>query len=94
MPMSLNRSMAWGFVLALGATVITLVVGFIAGAGFSIPGVVEMSSSTAGGGQSTSFSFNPLAPLLLAVLLGLLIWSVSRARDTRGLGRTQDIQER
>ena len=81
--MTLNRSLGWGLVLAIAATVILLVVGFIAGAGFEVPGVMEMSSSTSGGGQTTEFFFNPLATLLLAVLIGFGIWAVSRARSSR-----------
>jgi hypothetical protein len=82
MPMTLNRSLGWGLVLAIAATVVVLVVGFIVGAGFEIPGVVEMSSSSSGGEQTTEFYFNPLAPLLLAVILGLTIYAVGRARDS------------
>jgi amino acid permease len=82
MSMSFNRSLGWGLVLALAATVVVLVVGFIVGAGFNIPGVMEMSSSSSGGEQTTEFYFNPLAPLLLAIIIGLVIWAVSRARDS------------
>ena len=82
--MSLNRSMGWGLVLALVVTVVTLVTGFIAGAGFEIPGVMEMESSSSGGGQTTEFFFNPLATVFVAVIIGLVIWSVTRARGSRG----------
>jgi hypothetical protein len=83
MPMTLNRSLGWGLVLAVAATVVVLVIGFIAGAGFEIPGVVEMSSSSSGGEKTTEFYFNPLAPLLLAVVLGLAIYAIGRAKDPR-----------
>lgn len=43
---------------------------------------MEMSSSS-GGAPTTEFFFNPLAPLALALILGLVIWSVSRARSSR-----------
>jgi amino acid permease len=82
MPMTFNRSLGWGFVLALAITAVTLIVGFMVGGGFEIPGVVEMSSSSGGGRQETEFFFNPLAPLLLAVILGLGIWAVGRARSS------------
>jgi len=82
MSMSLNRSLGWGLVLALVVTVATLITGFIIGADFNIPGVVEMSSSS-DDRPATEFFFNPLAPLALAVVLGLVIWSASRARASR-----------
>jgi len=80
--MSLNRSLGWGLALALAVTVATLLVGFVAGADFKIPGVVEMSSSTSDGKPASEFFFNPLAPLALAVVLGLIIWRAGRARGS------------
>lgn len=81
--MSLRRSLGWGLVLTLVATVVTVVTGFVAGAGFSVPGVAEMSSSSSGAPATELFFVNPLAPLALAGLLGLVIWSVSRARGSQ-----------
>lgn len=81
--MSLNRSLGWGLVLALSLTVVTLLVGFVAGASFKIPGVVEMSSSSPDDRPTSEFFFNPLAPVALAVVLGLIIWSTGRARASR-----------
>jgi hypothetical protein len=81
--MSLNRSLGWGLALALVATVLTLLVGFVAGADLKIPGILEMSSSSANDRPATEFFFNPLAPLALAVILGLIIWSAARARSSR-----------
>lgn len=83
MHISLNRSLGWGLALALLATVATLIVGFIVGAGFNIPGIMEMSSASSDNKPTTEFFFNPLAPLMLAVVLGLVIWSVGRARNPR-----------
>lgn len=82
--MTLNRSLGWGFVLAFVATVATIVVGFIAEARLDVPGIVEISSTSSAGKPATEFFFNPLAPIALAVVLGLIIWSVGRARSTRG----------
>jgi hypothetical protein len=81
--MTFNRAMGWGLLLAFLTTVAILVVGFIAGAGFRIPGVMELSSSSSGGKPSTEFTFNPLAPIVLALVFGLLIWSLSHARSSR-----------
>lgn len=80
--MSLDRSLGWGLLLAVVATAVTLV-GFIVGAKVNVPGVIEMSASSSAGGATAELYINLLAPLALAVVLGLLIWSTSRFRRSR-----------
>lgn len=78
--MSLDRSLGWGLLLAFLATVLTLV-GFLAGVKVNVPGVIEISSSSSNGGATAEL--NLLAPLALAVVLGLVIWSAYRVRSSR-----------
>ena len=73
--MSFRKALAWGIGLAVVATAGVLLVGFLGRMTISLPGFVEVSSSTEGAPQ-TELQFNPLAPLLLAVGLAVVIWLV------------------
>jgi len=81
--MSLSRSLGWGLLLTLVAILATASVGFVAGTDVSIPGIVEMSSSSPGERPATEAFFNPLALLALVVVLGLVIRSAARAHSSR-----------
>ena len=71
--MSFKRALAWGLAVAFVATAGVLLVGFLGRLTINLPGFVEVSSSTEGAPQ-TELQFNPLAPLLLAIVLAVVIW--------------------
>jgi hypothetical protein len=81
--MSLSRSLGWGLVLTLAAILATAAVGFVAGTDVSIPGILEMSSSSPGERPATEAFFNPLALLALVVVFGLVVRSATSARNSR-----------
>lgn len=79
MSMSFGKALAWGLALSLVATVALLVVGFVGGVSLSVPGVVELSSANDGAPQS-EMSFNPLAVVLLALVVASMLWGLGKVR--------------
>lgn len=55
-----------------------LLAGFFGRIEVDLPGILELRSGSAGAFEAELW-FNPLAPLVLLVVLSLAIWSVGRA---------------
>ena len=88
--MTFTMALGIGLTVAFVTTVVAIVVGFVAQLDLSVPGVIEISSTTAGA-PSTEVFFNPLAPMLMALLVALLMWAMARlhARRQRPVARRQ-----
>jgi hypothetical protein len=80
--MTFMKALGWGVAAALVATAGVLLVGFLGGVTIDLPGVVELTSSSEGAPQA-ELRFNPLAPLLLAIVLAAIIWLVGRLTGKR-----------
>lgn len=78
--MTVARAFTWGFVVAVAATIVLLAVGFIGQLDLDIPGVVGISSSSTGGPPQTSLTFNPLATVVLGIVLAGVVWVIGRLR--------------
>lgn len=84
--MSFVKSIAAGLGLALATAFGIVMVGFIAQADIEIPGVVRITSGSDSAPQS-SLMFNPIAVIVLALVLGFVIWFLGRsARPGSGEG--------
>lgn len=81
--MTVARALTWGFAIAIAATVVALAVGFIGQLSVDIPGVIGIDSSSVGGAPRTDLTFNPLATVVVGVLLAAVVWSVGRLRARR-----------
>jgi hypothetical protein len=80
--MTFNKALGIGLTVAFMTTFVAVIVAFIGQLELSVPGVIEISS-TQSGAPSTAFYFNPLAPLLLALLVAVVTWGVARLRTRR-----------
>jgi hypothetical protein len=90
MPVSVGRALGWGFAVALAATVAMFTAAFTGGLDIDLPGILEVNSSPeTDGPPQTSMLFNPLAPVVLALAVAALIWSVSRIRHRARAGRVE-----
>lgn len=83
MRLTLARAMGVGFAVAVVLTALVLVFSFVRGADANIPGVLEIDSHSVDGKPTTDFFFNPLAPIALALLIGLVLWLAARLRRPR-----------
>jgi uncharacterized membrane protein HdeD (DUF308 family) len=83
MRITFGKAVGIGFIVATAVTAATLAVTFVRGADARIPGVLEIDSRVADGKPTTEFFFNPLAPLALAILIGLLLWLAARLSQRR-----------
>lgn len=80
--MTFRRALGWGLAIAFVATAGVLLVGFLGRLTIDLPGVVELHSSVEGAPQ-TELQFNPLAPLVLAIVVAVVIWLVGRVTGSR-----------
>ncbi|MFD5277095.1 hypothetical protein ACFWIX_05980 [Pseudarthrobacter sp. NPDC058362] len=77
--MTFAKSLGFGAALSLLTLAAVFLITFVTNGDFSLPAfVVVESTTTATGAPETSMFFNPLGPVLLALLAGALIWLVSR----------------
>jgi hypothetical protein len=80
--MSVRNSIACGVVLAFVATTSVVLLSFVWRVSFNLPGVLEISSSPAEP-LRTELQLNPLAPLLVAVVVAAVLWLLGRARGRK-----------
>ncbi len=73
--MSVRKALSYGFGLVFVALVVATVVVFVTSSDFSLLGVTATSSSPP---PRTALTFNPLVPLLLALLLSAALWGTGR----------------
>jgi hypothetical protein len=83
MRMTLGKAMGIGFTVAVVLTAVAIAFSFVQGADANIPGVLEIDSTTVNGKPNTEFFFNPLVPIGLALLIGLVLWLPARLRGGR-----------
>lgn len=82
--MTFAKSLGFGAALSLVTLTAVFLVTFVTNGNFSVPAFVVVESTTnAAGAPETSMFFNPLGPVLLALLAGALIWVSSRGNKRR-----------
>lgn len=81
--MSLSKAVLWGFVTSAVVTFVVLMVAFTARLDLEVPGVVSVDSTSEAGAPATNLTFNPLATVLLALVLAVLLWGAGRLRSRR-----------
>lgn len=82
--MTASKALSMGFGFTFIVMVGLLIWGLFSGAGFEIPGFLEMHEmKDAQGRPSSTMSFSPLGPILTALLVSGIIWVVGRARHGR-----------
>jgi hypothetical protein len=83
--LTFGHAVSIGVVLALAITVAAIVAAFVLRLSVDVPGVLQIAPSGEGA-PSTAFVFNPLATVVLAVLIALAVWvpvRLARARSHR-----------
>lgn len=77
--MSFAKSLGFGALLSILTLIAVFLVTFVTNGDFSVPAFVVVESNTsATGAPETSMFFNPLGPVLVALLAGGLIWLGSK----------------
>ncbi|MBG6179626.1 hypothetical protein [Arthrobacter sp. CAN_A1] len=78
--MNFGKALGIGTVISVVVLVAIFVATFVTGGDVSVPVVLEVSSGrNQAGGPETSMYFNPLGPIVLALVLGTLLWLGSKA---------------
>lgn len=85
---SFNRSVGIAIIVTLVSLIAMIVIAFVTQSSFRIAGVVDVASAPEGEDLGVSFNVNPLAPIVGALVLAAVIWSVGAARAR--LSRRED----
>jgi hypothetical protein len=80
--LKVRDALQWGFSAILAVTFVASTVGLLTRSTFTIPRVVEVSSSPHDAALATSLTFEPVVLVVLALVVGAALWSVGRIRRT------------
>jgi hypothetical protein len=77
--MNVARAIVWGLIVSMVVTAVGLTTAFVTRQNLTWPGILELSSSP-GPRPETEMFVNPLAPVVLALLVAAVLWAVGRMR--------------
>ena len=81
--MNYMKALGVGIFISLVALVAIFIITFVTNGSFSIPVFISVESGTnSSGAPETSMFFNPLGPLVLAVIAATVVWLASKAKRT------------
>jgi hypothetical protein len=73
-------ALQWGFASIISVTFVASAVGLLTRSTFTIPKIVEVSSSPRNATPATGLTFEPVVLVVLALVVSAVLWSVSRIR--------------
>jgi hypothetical protein len=73
-------ALQWGFASIIFVTFVASAVGLLTRSTFTIPQIVEVTSSPRGATPATGLTFEPVVLVVLALVVSVALWSIGRIR--------------